>query len=96
VRVILKSVFPRWCLPNGTLPVEVTVAPTISDAAITWARDRLDGAAGYLLRILLDLKVRVRTSNHVTEVALTSRFSRADQGLVYSRLFVMLMSRISD
>jgi len=50
VRVILKSVFPRWCLPNGTLPVEVTVAPTISDAAITWARDRLDGAAGYLLR----------------------------------------------
>ncbi len=36
---------------DGTLPVEVTVAPTISDATITWARDRLDGAAGYLLRI---------------------------------------------
>jgi hypothetical protein len=36
---------------DGTFPEELAAAPTISDATITWARDRLDGAAGYRLRI---------------------------------------------
>ncbi len=36
---------------DGTFPVEVAAEPTISGATITWARDRIDGAAGYLLRI---------------------------------------------
>jgi hypothetical protein len=36
---------------DGTLPVEVTTEPVIADGAITWARDRLDGAAGYRLSI---------------------------------------------
>ncbi len=36
---------------DGTVPDELTAQPMISDATITWARDRLDGAAGYLLRI---------------------------------------------
>ncbi len=36
---------------DGTFPDELAAAPAIADATITWARDRLDGAAGYLLRI---------------------------------------------
>ncbi|MEP6886177.1 MAG: hypothetical protein ABJC66_15630 [Gammaproteobacteria bacterium] len=35
----------------GTFPAEVATAPTIHDSIITWARDRLDGAAGYRLSI---------------------------------------------
>jgi len=35
----------------GTFPPEVDTQPTIRNASITWARDRLDGAAGYRLRI---------------------------------------------
>jgi hypothetical protein len=35
----------------GTFPAEVAVSPTIQDSTITWARDRLDGAAGYRLSI---------------------------------------------
>jgi hypothetical protein len=34
-----------------TAPPEVMVAPGITDATISWARDRLDGAAGYRLTI---------------------------------------------
>ncbi|MEA3105924.1 MAG: hypothetical protein QOI88_529 [Gammaproteobacteria bacterium] len=36
---------------DGTFPVEVTAEPVIADSTITWARDRLDGAAGYRLSI---------------------------------------------
>ncbi len=36
---------------DGTFPAEVAAEPSISGATITWARDRIDGAAGYLLRI---------------------------------------------
>ena len=35
----------------GTFPAEVAANPTIEGTTITWARDRLDGAAGYRLSI---------------------------------------------
>ena len=35
----------------GTFPAEVAVTPTTADSTMTWARDRLDGAAGYRLSI---------------------------------------------
>jgi hypothetical protein len=35
----------------GTFPTEVAVKPTTAGSTITWARDRLDGAAGYRLSI---------------------------------------------
>ena len=35
----------------GTFPAEVATAPTIKDSIITWARNRLDGAAGYRLSV---------------------------------------------
>lgn len=36
---------------DGTLPSELLAAPQIKDSTITWARDRLDAAAGYRLSI---------------------------------------------
>jgi hypothetical protein len=36
---------------QGTFPAEVAANPRIQDSTITWARDRLDGAAGYRLSI---------------------------------------------
>jgi len=36
---------------QGTFPAEVATNPTIQNSTITWARDRLDGAAGYRLSI---------------------------------------------
>jgi hypothetical protein len=35
----------------GTYPAEVDAHPSLQNSSITWARDRLDGAAGYRLRI---------------------------------------------
>jgi hypothetical protein len=35
----------------GTFPAEVATNPTIEGTSITWARDRLDGAAGYRLSV---------------------------------------------
>src|ERR1700722_10261772 len=35
----------------GTFPAEVATSPVTQDSTITWARDRLDGAAGYRLSI---------------------------------------------
>ena len=35
----------------GTLPEGIAVAPSVSGRALTWSRDRLDGAAGYRLTI---------------------------------------------
>jgi hypothetical protein len=35
----------------GTVPLQVAVNPTIQNSTITWARDRLDGAAGYRLSL---------------------------------------------
>jgi hypothetical protein len=35
----------------GTFPAEVATQPTVQNSMITWARDRLDGAAGYRLSI---------------------------------------------
>jgi hypothetical protein len=36
---------------QGTFPTEVAANPTIQNSTVTWARDRLDGAAGYRLSI---------------------------------------------
>jgi hypothetical protein len=36
---------------QGNAPAKVLVLPKIAQGRITWERDRLDGAAGYLLRI---------------------------------------------
>jgi len=36
---------------QGTFPAEVATNPTVQNSTITWARDRLDGAAGYRLSI---------------------------------------------
>ena len=35
----------------GTFPAEIAANPIIHDSTITWARDRLDGAAGYRLSL---------------------------------------------
>ena len=35
----------------GTFPAEVATQPVVQNSTITWARDRLDGAAGYRLSI---------------------------------------------
>ena len=35
----------------GTFPAEVAATPIIRNSTITWARDRLDGAAGYRLSV---------------------------------------------
>jgi hypothetical protein len=35
----------------GTFPAEVATGPTSQESTITWARDRIDGAAGYRLSI---------------------------------------------
>ncbi len=35
----------------GTFPAEVAAEPSIRNSTITWARDRLDGAAGYRLEV---------------------------------------------
>jgi hypothetical protein len=35
----------------GTFPVEVAANPTVQNSTISWARDRLDGAAGYRLSV---------------------------------------------
>jgi hypothetical protein len=35
----------------GTFPAEVATPPAVQNSTITWARDRLDGAAGYRLSI---------------------------------------------
>ncbi|GAC1299433.1 MAG: lipoprotein [Steroidobacteraceae bacterium] len=37
----------------GTVPAEVAAGPAIEGETMTWARDRLDGAAGYRLSILI-------------------------------------------
>ena len=36
---------------DGTFPVEVAAEPVIEGSTVTWARDRLDGAAGYRLSV---------------------------------------------
>ncbi|GAC1309835.1 MAG: lipoprotein [Steroidobacteraceae bacterium] len=36
---------------DGRLPLEIGAEPTLSGSTITWARDRLDGAAGYRLSV---------------------------------------------
>lgn len=36
---------------SGTVPAKVRVGPTTSGNTLTWARDRLDGAAGYRLGV---------------------------------------------
>jgi hypothetical protein len=35
----------------GTFPAEVAATPSIEGSTVTWARDRLDGAAGYRLSV---------------------------------------------
>jgi hypothetical protein len=36
---------------TGTVPPEISVAPTVTGRTLTWVRDRLDGAAGYRLTL---------------------------------------------
>jgi hypothetical protein len=36
---------------QGTVPAEILTKPTVHDSTITWARDRLDGGAGYRLSL---------------------------------------------
>ena len=51
-QVVLSSVrVLRDYQTQGTFPAEVAANPTILNSTITWARDRLDGAAGYRLSI---------------------------------------------
>jgi hypothetical protein len=48
----------------GTFPTEVAVSPVIRDSTITWARDRLDGAAGY--RLSIEVTHGALHADHVT------------------------------
>jgi hypothetical protein len=50
----------------GTYPAEVAVNPTNHDETITWARDRLDGAAGY--RLSIQVTQGALRSDHFTAV----------------------------
>ncbi|HZT04479.1 MAG TPA: hypothetical protein VFA39_19685 [Steroidobacteraceae bacterium] len=43
----------------GTVPKGIAVSPAVNGRTLTWARDRLDGAAGYRLQVeVLDGRVR--------------------------------------
>jgi hypothetical protein len=48
----------------GTVPAEVATTPTIQNSTITWARDRLDGAAGY--RLSIEITEGTLQADHVT------------------------------
>jgi hypothetical protein len=48
----------------GTFPAEVATRPTIQNSTITWARDRLDGAAGY--RLSIEITQGALRADHVT------------------------------
>jgi hypothetical protein len=51
-QVVLSSVrVLRDYQALGTFPAEVATQPAVRNSTITWARDRLDGAAGYRLSI---------------------------------------------
>src|SRR5450631_251617 len=55
---------------QGTFPAEVATNPTIQNSTITWARDRLDGAAGYRLSI------------EITQGALRAAHLRGSEGRI--------------
>ncbi|HLQ13278.1 MAG TPA: hypothetical protein VK130_08535 [Steroidobacteraceae bacterium] len=48
----------------GTLPPEVSADPEIHDSTISWARDRLDGTAGY--RLSLQVTEGTLRAGHIT------------------------------
>jgi hypothetical protein len=48
----------------GTFPADVACNPTIQDSTISWARDRLDGAAGY--RLSIQITEGALGADHVT------------------------------
>jgi hypothetical protein len=48
----------------GTFPAEVAAQPTIQNSTIAWARDRLDGAAGY--RLSIDVTRGALQGDHIT------------------------------
>src|SRR5450755_3461116 len=48
----------------GTFPAEVATNPTIQNSTLTWARDRLDGAAGY--RLSIEITQGTLQGNHLT------------------------------
>jgi hypothetical protein len=48
----------------GTFPAEVAANPGIQNSTITWARDRLDGAAGY--RLSIEITEGTLEGDHVT------------------------------
>jgi hypothetical protein len=49
---------------QGTFPAEVAANPTIQNSTVTWARDRLDGAAGY--RLSIEITHGTLKADHVT------------------------------
>jgi hypothetical protein len=49
---------------EGTFPAQVAANPTIQNSTITWARDRLDGAAGY--RLSIEITEGALQGEHVT------------------------------
>jgi hypothetical protein len=49
---------------QGTFPAEVAANPRIQNSTITWARDRLDGAAGY--RLSIEITEGALKGDHVT------------------------------
>src|ERR1700676_3027846 len=49
---------------QGTFPAEVATNPTIQNSTITWARDRLDGAAGY--RLSIEITHGALKANHLS------------------------------
>jgi hypothetical protein len=57
---------------QGTFPAEVAANPRIQNSTITWARDRLDGAAGY--RLSIEVTEGALKGDHVT-AASTGRIS---------------------
>src|SRR5450755_2773182 len=48
----------------GTFPAEVATNPTIQNSTLTWARDRLDDAAGY--RLSIEITQGTLQGNHLT------------------------------
>ena len=49
---------------EGTFPAQVAANPTIQNSTLTWARDRLDGAAGY--RLSIEITEGALQGEHIT------------------------------
>lgn len=58
---------------QGKSPPEVMVAPRVAGKAISWARDRLDGAPGYLLSVQVTGGARVSAAQLASDSAIPLR-----------------------